>query len=637
MNTSLIPRELIEGLGQTATYEGLEGIGEENGAKPELQWIQTHLSHVFLVGQRVFKLHKSVQLPFADFSTREARNQDALSELRLGQRISPDVYLGLIPVQLADGVTRMGELTDEADPSHEHLLVMRRLPEGLDALSRVEQGTLDREQIIAVADRVAALHGDERSQAVGPKSRAAELARVSTPMWDTVDSLTRNLGESAVAGYRKRLELRLGVADAVIERRRREGRFVDGHGDLHLQHVWFEGDGEVTLIDGLAFSDELRLGDPAAEVAFLAMDLRYRRRSDLAEAFLARYAEMTDDFGLYDIVDLYMSHRAAIRAKVAALAASDPSIPEAQRRDAEQSAVRHLTLAEELLLPVSTGTLTLVCGSIGCGKSTVAADLGEELNAVVIRSDVVRRKLPGFRPGTGSAPNAGAYSTDARDAVYRALLERARPPLCAGRNVVLDASFDRRMMREEAWTFAQEHAASAFLVEVRASPAVVRERLRRRAQAGTDASEAGPELLAMSLERFEKPVEWPSDRKQALSTDDDLWPMEILALATRIDQRRKQTSVADQRTEHLAEWRVVVNTEVEKLKQIRDELEVQVELAGMEAKDRWRDLDRRWRHLEQQARRIRNTLQEDAEEIGGTARELAHELRQGFEHLRQQL
>ena len=51
------------------------------------------------------------------------------------------------------------------------------------------------------------------------------------------------------------------------------------------------------LIDCLEFRDDLRQVDAAAEVAFLAMDLRYRGRPKLAERFLRRYAPRLDSYG----------------------------------------------------------------------------------------------------------------------------------------------------------------------------------------------------------------------------------------------------------------------------------------------------------------------------------------------------
>lgn len=113
--------------------------------------------------------------------------------------------------------------------------------------------------------------------------------------------------------------LRSGAdAQSLLEERRVTGRAVNGHGDLQFAHVWFDGPAfEPSIIDCTEFNEDVRRIDAASEVAFLAMDIRYRGQHELAEQFLARYAHRADDFSLYALVDYFAGCRAAIRAKVA--------------------------------------------------------------------------------------------------------------------------------------------------------------------------------------------------------------------------------------------------------------------------------------------------------------------------------
>jgi len=77
--------------------------------------VETHISTLFFVGDRVFKLHKPVQFEFLDFREREARRVDCEREVVLNRRLAPDVYLGVADVEID------GEPLD-------HMVVMRRLP-----------------------------------------------------------------------------------------------------------------------------------------------------------------------------------------------------------------------------------------------------------------------------------------------------------------------------------------------------------------------------------------------------------------------------------------------------------------------------------------------------------------------------
>jgi predicted kinase len=316
---------------------------------------------------------------------------------------------------------------------------------------------------------------------------------------------------------------RLAAGAARLEARRAEGRAVDGHGDVHLQHVWFEAEaGAPLLVDCVEFSDELRRIDAAGEVAFLAMDLAYRGRGDLGARFLRRYAEASDDFGLFGVVDLHAAYRAAVRAKVAGLASAEPELPPAQREAAAASAARHLALAERLLAPPRPGRLVVLCGTVGSGKSTVAQALADRLHGVVVSSDRTRKRLAGLAPDAraGAAAGGEGIYTDAwNERTYRALLDRAEPVVASGRAALLDATYARAGDRAAARAFAEEAGAEAWLVEARCGETAARERLARRAREGSDPSDAGPELLAPSVAGFEPPDEWPAARRLAVATD----------------------------------------------------------------------------------------------------------------------
>ena len=519
-----LPEKLIADLRQPAGYP------LDPDAAAGVEWIQTHLSHVFLTATRVYKLRKAAVLPFVDFGSREERNRDCLREVELNRRLAPDVYLGVAPVQSTPAGYVLGEATASlASGSCEHVVVMRRLADGCDTLSLLERGDLEASHLEAVAERLASFHASHRLAAPAPWSPSDWLARVDAPMQACLESLNPADGSDDSNKAHARLTLawreRLAGCRVALEERRRAGRAVDGHGDLHLQHIWFERPNEPLFIDCVEFDAELRRVDAASEVAFLAMDLRYRGRGDLAERFLSAYAAAADDYGLYAVVDLYAAYRAAVRAKVAAIAARDPDISGAQRSGAAQSAERHTALALEFLTPRLRGALVLTCGTVGTGKSTVAAALGEQLGATIIRSDRIRKVLAGLAPEqhAASPPDTGLYAPERVAAVYGELLERAAEVLRSGRSVILDATFSRGEQRARARNLAAREGVPVFLVEVSCSGAVARERLQLRAASGTDASDAGPELLETSRAHYQPPVEWPSPFFLQLRTDSPSW------------------------------------------------------------------------------------------------------------------
>jgi aminoglycoside phosphotransferase family enzyme/predicted kinase len=520
----------------------LAGPAAHAGETPEV--VQTHISWVFLTAQRVVKVRKAVSLSFLDFGTRALRNADCLREVRLNRRLAPDVYLGVAPLLHGPSGWCLGavgeELVTGADgATPEHAVVMRRLAAGRDALSLLEAGALRPEHLDAVAGVLASFHARVGLGRPAPFDAQAWRDALARPMAENLASLRETLagGAPAVARAESLFAARLAACAPRLEARRLEGRAVDGHGDVHLQHVWFEAGPEApVLVDCIEFSEGLRRIDAASEVAFLAMDLAYRGRRDLAERFLRRYAERSDDFGLYGVVDLYAAYRAAVRAKVAGLAAGDAAIAAGQRAAAEASAVRHLALAERLLAEPRPGPLLLMCGTVGSGKSTAAQRLADRLGGAVIASDRVRKRLAGLAPEerAGAPAGRGIYTEAWNERTYAALLERAEPVLASGRPALLDATFAAVADRRRALARAQALGVPAWLVEVRCDESVARERLQRRARAGRDPSDAGPELLAASLARFEPPDEWPPARRLAVRSDAAEFEAELDAVAGKI-------------------------------------------------------------------------------------------------------
>jgi aminoglycoside phosphotransferase family enzyme/predicted kinase len=430
----------------------------------------------------------------------------------LNRRLAPDVYLGIAPIELAPEGARVGEVREGLADAGEHCVVMRRLPAGRDALSLLGRGELRPEALDRVAERVAEFHARHALGAPAPFSPESWLARCTQPVEDNFALLADAAGALfAPELFERARDAARGFAARHAEHfeaRRRAGRAVDGHGDLHLQHVWFEEEEEAdepTLVDCIEFSEALRRIDSAAEVAFLAMDLLYRGAAGLAARFLRRYARESDDFDLYSVVDYFVSYRAAVRAKVASVAARDPGIDAAQRAGAAESARRHLELAAAALAPARAGGLVLVCGVVGSGKSSAAEALADRVRGVVVSSDRVRKRMAGLAPTerATAAPGAGIYTREWSERVYAGLLERAAPVAASGRLAILDATFAKRAHRGRAREAAGALGVPLRALETRCRPEVARERLAARAVAGTDPSDAGPELYARSVAGYE--------------------------------------------------------------------------------------------------------------------------------------
>lgn len=436
---------------------------------PDTRVVETHISRLFLVGDRVAKVKLPVVTAFADFSTREARRAACAREVELNRRLAPDVYLGVLDMEL------------EGRPV-EHAVLMVRLPEERRLSARLD-GSRIRQDLTAIAEAVAGLHAAAR--------RGPDIDRVSTPaalgeLWRAGIAQLRPFAGTILdpGGIERCEQLARRYLDGrgpLLAARIRDGAICDGHGDLQAEDIFCMDDGP-RILDCLEFDDELRYGDVLADVAFLAMDLGRLGHPELGEQFLATYRHLTGGRWPDSLAQHYMAYRAHVRAKVACLR-SDRGDPEAAHaaRALQAAAVAHLEAARVRLV--------LVGGLPGTGKTTLSRSLAERLGALRVSSDELRDDVV----PRGSAGGA-RYGAAALDAVYGEVLRRAGDALGMGEHVVLDASWLHEHRRSAARDLAQR--TGALLVELRCDcPADVAEaRIARRAQQGTDASEATVEV-----------------------------------------------------------------------------------------------------------------------------------------------
>src|SRR5450755_3742291 len=88
---------------------------------------ETHISWVFLAGNRAYKLKKALVLPFLDYGTPQRRREMCREEVRLNRRLAPDLYLGVRAVAAgADGLVLAAE---DHPRAVDYLVEMRRYDE----------------------------------------------------------------------------------------------------------------------------------------------------------------------------------------------------------------------------------------------------------------------------------------------------------------------------------------------------------------------------------------------------------------------------------------------------------------------------------------------------------------------------
>ena len=443
---------------------------------------ETHSAVVFFAGDRAYKLKKPVSLGFLDFSTHAAREMACRRETELNRRFAPDVYLGV------------AEVRDPSGQRCDHLVVMRRMPGDRRLASLVRASEPVDRPLRQVARALAVQHA---SAARGPQIDEQGRRDALRDRWQASFAQVRKIGgrlpKTAETDEVQRLAERFLAGRArLFDARIKEGRIVDGHGDLLADDIFCLDDGP-RILDCLEFDDRLRWLDGLDDAAFLAMDLERLGAPALAERFTSWYTEFAADPAPWSLRHHYLAYRAFVRAKVACIRAAQRDRRAAgEARQLAAQAVRHLR--------AGAVTLVLIGGMPGTGKSMLAGMVADQLGWVVLRSDRVRKELAGMPPQTPApAPfGCGIYTAAWTERTYRELLRRAGSLLELGESVVIDASWISAEQRTAAAAVAEKATADLVQLRCTAPAALAAQRMGGRKGDASDASPAVAARLAVT-------------------------------------------------------------------------------------------------------------------------------------------
>jgi uncharacterized protein len=410
------------------------GDPASHGGTP-VKRIDTHAASVFLAGDRAIKIKRAVRFPFLDFSTLERRKSACESEIAVNRALAPAIYRGVVAITRgSDGRLAIGGRGKPVEWAVE----MRRFDENQTLDNLAEAGRIDDALADALGRAVAAAHrlAPAVTDAHFDKALADIIAQNEAELAGEPDLFSLHELRAFAAATRTAFER----AKLLLIARERAGLVRRCHGDLHLGNIVLI-DSKPVLFDAVEFDDRIATGDVFYDLAFLLMDLIERELHSAANIVFNRYLTETrriHDFDALGTLPLFMSVRAAIRAKVTA----------AQRRQSDTRAELTLraraysALAQKLLTP-SKPQLIAIGGLSGTGKSLLARALAPDLppypGAAVLRSDVERKTL--FGAGETEQLPEAAYAADVTAKVYATLAEKAQRVAAAGHSAIVDAVF----------------------------------------------------------------------------------------------------------------------------------------------------------------------------------------------------
>jgi len=462
-----------------------------------VQRIDTHGAAVFLAGDRALKIKRAVKFPYLDYSTLAKRRHACEQELLVNRVFAPQIYRGLLAIRrCADGSFTLGGDGEVV----EWALQMARFDERQTVDHLATADALGVDLLHAIAEVIAASH------------RSAPIA-ATAPWVESIDRIITGNSKAFRAGGLQSESIdaldaashaALARSRALLQRRGAQGHVRRCHGDLHLENIVVI-DGKPVLFDAIEFNPAFASTDVLYDLGFALMDFLHYGRGDAANVVLNRYLEITsrDHLDALSALPLLMSMRAAIRGNVML---SRPFRDDAQRQAIRAEAEAYFALARRLIAPPPP-RLIAIGGLSGTGKSalarTLAADIAPLPGAVVLRSDVARKRHFGVGDTDRLPPDA--YRPEVTATIYAELAERAGHILAQGHSVVIDAVFSRQPERDAIAEVAAQNKTPFHGLFLNADLATRIARINRRSH---DASDATAEIAIAQQAYDTGSIDW---------------------------------------------------------------------------------------------------------------------------------
>ncbi|MEX2588968.1 MAG: AAA family ATPase, partial [Chitinophagales bacterium] len=461
----------------------------------KIRVIETHISVIFLTGDFAYKLKKPLDLGFLDFTTLEKRKFYCEEELRLNSIFAPEIYIEVLPVYEKEGKFSFQQKGKVA----EYILKMRQFDQEQILSSKVESGDVSPELFTQLAQKLAYLHQKANSdQEISSYASAQAVQKIAEQNFNQTEAyIGKCISEESFENIRKSTLGFLDKNKALFETRQKSGKIRECHGDLHLNNICIYK-GEIQFFDRIEFNKEFRNIDVVYDLAFLIMDLHYRKQYTAANRLMNEYFEQSGDYEGAALLPFYACVRAYIRGKVIAFRLKNQEIQTKERNEIIAEAKAYFDLAESYTKTEKTA-LWIMSGLSGSGKSTVARKIAEEKQFLIIRSDALRKHLTGV-PLYEKGPQE-IYKAEVSQETYNTLIKLAEFLTNRGVSVILDARFDKRNLRIKAMQLAEEKQLDFKIIYCQANTEELKKRLKLRSG---DVSDADASLIDQQAKTFEE-------------------------------------------------------------------------------------------------------------------------------------
>ncbi|HUN55627.1 MAG TPA: AAA family ATPase [Smithella sp.] len=482
-----------------------------------VEFIQTHISYIFIAGDIVYKVKKPVKFDFLDFTSLSRRKFYCEEELKLNKRLAPDTYLDFTAISLdSQGNITLGKGVQIID----YAVRMKKLPAGRMLKTLLLQGLADERIMDNLAKKIADFH--QQAQTGGKIDAMGDIENIrrnhEENFAETVNFINITIPEYQYNFIKDYAEKFLAEKETLFGKRVSDHKIRDCHGDLHLDHICVTDD--IIIFDCIEFNERFRWGDVAEDVAFLTMDIDFNGCPRQADAFIQSYIKHSGDTDMLTLLNFYRCYYAYVRGKVTGFRRNQKKIPQSERVEITKTAARYFDLAYAYATRLDKPVLILTSGLMGSGKSYQARELAARFGAEIIRTDILRKELCHIEPTSRHYENfgGGIYCDDISRLTYDRAYDLAARKIKQGKAVIIDASFKRRTERQRALDLARKLGVRFYILECVCPVEMIKKRLEGRIRNNGNPSDGRWELFYKQKEDFDAIDEMPADRHFIIDT-----------------------------------------------------------------------------------------------------------------------
>lgn len=502
-----------------------------NHPTKDFKILETHISWVILTGDFAYKIKKSVTFEFVDFSSLEKRLYYCHEELRLNQILCPNLYINVCPIVKKDNhfYINCNHDNDNSDDDNyiviDYAIKMKQFDQNTLLNHSLQNNVKDiNEQYDLMDDLAQQLAKFHSLTDLAPKERSfGDLASILEPLqanFETIasikptDSSLRALKSHSIQEFEK-------LKSTFLERK--ENNFIrDCHGDLHLGNLFLDKSisNHINIFDRIEFNLNFRFIDVINDIAFLIMDLKSINKDRLAFRFLNTYLELTGDYQGLALLNFYIIYRAMIRAKVALLSQPKKSQDVLNNEKNNTFIINIQTGLNAMNLQKNNKPILIIMhGLSGSGKTYLAKKLAPEISAIIIRSDIERKRL--YLKFTQENDRGNKipelYSDQISALTFDKLYELAESIIRNGYSVIVDATFLKVEHRSPFIELAKKLDVHLKILQCESPLEMIHQRVTERFKQNQDASDADSRIVELQRLDYEELTE--NEQKICISVD----------------------------------------------------------------------------------------------------------------------